>query len=273
MFKLAFTNLACPNWAITHVADEARRMGYDGVELRLLNGEVIDPFADQSALRAGVAACRERGIEICALETSCCLNRADDEGRRQLEALRRWIERAGELDAPVLRVFGGEGPAGMSSADAVKRVAEALAQATPEAEQAGVSICLETHDVFSSARRVAEVLDRVPSPAVAALWDSHHPYRSGEGAEEVGVLLDGRIAHVHVKDARRTGEDDWELTLLGEGEVPVADQLRTLDRLLYRGYVSVEWEKRWNPGLPGPEVALPQHINWLKRWMALERQS
>jgi fatty-acyl-CoA synthase len=32
----------------------------------------------------------------------------------------------------------------------------------------------------------------------------------------------------------------------------------------YRGYVSVEWEKKWHPELADPEVALPQHLEWLR---------
>jgi fatty-acyl-CoA synthase len=32
----------------------------------------------------------------------------------------------------------------------------------------------------------------------------------------------------------------------------------------YDGYVSVEWEKRWHPELAEPEIALPQHIAWLR---------
>src|ERR671934_716245 len=136
----------------------------------------------------------------------------------------------------------------------------------PIAEQAGVTIVLETHDAFSSARRVAAILDRVDSPRVAALWDSHHPYRVGETPQDVIEALGPRIAHVHVKDARRTTPDgsDWQLVLLGEGEVPVREQLQALDRHGYTGYVSVEWEKKWHPEIAEPEIALPQHIRWLR---------
>ena len=42
MTKLAFTTLACPDWSLPQVIDAARRYGYDGVELRLLDGEVIE---------------------------------------------------------------------------------------------------------------------------------------------------------------------------------------------------------------------------------------
>ena len=42
-------------------------------------------------------------------------------------------------------------------------------------------------------------------------------------------------------------------------------QLAALAQLGYNGYVSVEWEKYWHPEIPDAEIALPQHIAWLKR--------
>jgi len=46
--KYAFSTLACPAWSIERVASSATRLGYDGVELRLLDGDVIDPIADRA---------------------------------------------------------------------------------------------------------------------------------------------------------------------------------------------------------------------------------
>jgi fatty-acyl-CoA synthase len=51
---------------------------------------------------------------------------------------------------------------------------------------------------------------------------------------------------------------------MGEGEVPVREQLKVLEQYGYNGYVSVEWEKKWHPEIAEPEIALPQHIAWLK---------
>jgi fatty-acyl-CoA synthase len=267
--KLAFSNLACPAWTVEEAADAAFRLGFAGLELRLLDGEVIDPTADTPKVAAAVAACRERGVEVCAFDSSCRFNRADAADRaRQLEELLAWIELARTLRVPVIRVFGGETDAddGASETEQNERVAEALRRAAPQAERAGVTVGLETHDAFSSARRVASVLSGVASSRIGALWDSHHPYRSGESVAEVIELLWPRIAHVHVKDAYRPGpEADWRLVLLGEGEVPVAAQLEALARAGYEGYVSLEWEKKWHPEIADPEVALPQAAAWLKQ--------
>lgn len=264
---IAFTTLACPGWSIQQVAEAALAMGYDAVELRLLDGEVIDPVADRGNLIRAVGHCRERGLPVCALDTSCRFNIPDRAARAtEEESLLRWIDLAASTEVPLLRVFGGAGDPGTPEAEANAWVAESLRRAAPAAQAAAVTVALETHDAFSSARRVAAVLHLVASPAVAALWDSHHPYRVGECVEEVIALLGPRIAHVHVKDARRRpAGDEWDLVPLGEGEVPVAAQLAALRAAGYDGAVAVEWEKKWHPKLAGPEVALPHHIAWLRR--------
>ncbi len=269
--KYAFSTLACPAWSSEQVVEAAARLGYEGVELRLLDGEVIDPVADHAKVERAVALCRARGVEVCALDTSCRFNDADPEERaRQVAELRTWIALAQHLQVPLLRVFGGpdqgDGGRAPDEDEANDWVAQSLRQVAPDAERAGVTVVLETHDAFSSAHRVARILSRVESGGVAALWDSHHPYRVGETARDVVDALDGRIAHVHVKDARRLDADGvrWELVLLGEGEVPVREQLAALERHGYDGWVSVEWEKKWHPEIAGPEIALPQHIAWLR---------
>jgi fatty-acyl-CoA synthase len=268
--KYAFTTLACPAWSIEQVVEAVTTLGYDGVELRLLDGAVIDPGADRAKVEQAVARCRAAGVEVCALDSSCTFNHADPGAReREVSDLLRWIDLAEDLQVPLVRVFGGHARPGLAPEppEVVNDwVAEALSRAAPTAEQADVTIVLETHDAFSSARRVAAVLDRVDSPRVAALWDSHHPYRVGETPQDVIEALGPRIAHVHVKDARRTTPDgsDWQLVLLGAGEVPVREQVQALERQGYGGYLSVEWEKKWHPEIAEPEIALPQHIRWLR---------
>jgi fatty-acyl-CoA synthase len=268
--KLAFSTLACPGWSIAQTVEAAVRLGYAGIELRLLDGELIDPVAHRPRVARAVALCRSRHLDVCALDTSCRLNQPDAPDRdRQIADLLAWLDLAHDLQVPVLRVFGGESPdtAGqpMEHDHAIRRVVEALRLVADPAERAGVIVALETHDAFASARRVAAVVDAIGSKHVAALWDGLHTFRMGESPQWVVAALGSSIALVHVKDARRPapGSDEWQLTLLGEGDVPLLDQLASLHLAGYSGYVSVEWEKKWHPEIAEPELALPQHIRWL----------
>jgi fatty-acyl-CoA synthase len=159
-----------------------------------------------------------------------------------------------------VRVFGGESPA---LDDIARRLEPGLARAA----EAGVTVALETHDGFSSAALVGELLRRVDNPSFAALWDVHHPYRVGESPNDVVRVLGTRIQLVHIKDARRRGEG-WELVPLGEGDVPVRESLAALAAAGYDGWLTVEWEKRWHPELAEPEVALPRELETLTRKLA-----
>jgi fatty-acyl-CoA synthase len=247
--RLAFSTLACPGWSLERVAEACREYGYDGVELRLIDGATIETDLAAGERRRVPAVLA--GLPIVAVDTSIRLAGADP-GRTGAE-LRWFLELAAEWESPLIRVFGGEGePAAMAGL---------LSEAVPEAERLGVGIAVETHDALSSAEAVAAVLSRVDSPAVGALWDLLHTHRMGETPEAVMGWLGGRLLHVHVKDGRRrAGAEDWDLVLLGEGEVPVARSLRTLSAHGYDGWVAVEWEKKWHPEIAEPEVALPQHL-------------
>ncbi|HEV2416004.1 MAG TPA: sugar phosphate isomerase/epimerase [Candidatus Dormibacteraeota bacterium] len=263
--KLAFSTLACPGWSIDEVAEAARQYGYDGIELRLLDGRLIDSSlstADRDRVRKTF---QDAGLPIVALDTSVRV--AADPPEPALRELSSLIEIASAWGSPVVRVFGGDWSAGRSPEDAVGQARYVLGEASAVAERVGIAIALETHDCFSGADIVAEVLDGLPG-AAAALWDVAHPFRVGDDANKVVQLLGGRIAHVHVKDARRNAAspDGWELTLLGDGEVPVRSCLDALSAAGYDGWISVEWEKHWHPELAEPEVALPQFAAMLRSW-------
>jgi sugar phosphate isomerase/epimerase len=174
-------------------------------------------------------------------------------------ALPAAVELAAAWSAPIVRVFGGE-------VGTLDDVARRLEPTLERAQELGLTVALETHDDFSSAGRVAELLGRVRSPSFAAVWDVHHPYRVGESPQDVVQALGTRIRLVHVKDARRSG-DGWELVALGDGEVPVRESLGVLREVGYEGWLTVEWEKRWHPELAEPELALPRDAATLRRWL------
>ncbi|HEX4527179.1 MAG TPA: sugar phosphate isomerase/epimerase family protein [Gaiellaceae bacterium] len=254
MKRIAFSNLAAPGWTLERTLEAVGEYGYDGLELRLLDGEPIDPASVDAETRRGVGKALARtAVTLVSLDTSIELARPFERG------LPAALELASDWGAPTVRVFGGEAPA-------LHEIARRLEPALDRAEQLGVTIALETHDSFASAALVAELLQRVGIERFAALWDVHHPYRVGESPEEVVRALGASIHLVHVKDARRRG-DGWELVPLGDGEVPVRESLAALHAAGYDGWLTVEWEKRWHPELDEPEVALPRDLETLQRWL------
>ena len=57
-----------------------------------------------------------------------------------------------------MRTFGGGPSEGQTMQEVIDLVAGSLAEAAPDAERHGVTICLETHDAFCRGQEVAGVL-------------------------------------------------------------------------------------------------------------------
>jgi sugar phosphate isomerase/epimerase len=255
--RVAFSTLAFPDTTLASAVSLGRRWGYAGVELRLIDGELIDPAmpgAERARVKRALA-----GLPVVAVDSSIRLT-GDDPG----PALRRFLELASELEAPLVRVFGGD--LGLSHEEGLRAAARVLEACVPLARRLGVAIGVETHDDFSASSVVAGLLALADPDWVGAVWDSHHPHRMGETPAEVYAALGGRILLAQVKDARQDSDGGWRLVLLGAGEVPVRQMLGLLAAGGYRGWVSVEWEKRWHPEIEAPEVALPQYRRVLADW-------
>ncbi|HEY6498463.1 MAG TPA: sugar phosphate isomerase/epimerase family protein [Streptosporangiaceae bacterium] len=274
--RIAFSTLAFPDATLAAAASAGRRWGYSGIELRLIDGELIDP-AMPAARRAQVGrTLAGAGLPVVAVDSSIRLT-GDDPG----PDLRRFLQLASDWEAPLVRVFGGALDPPPARRAQLQNAARVLEEAVPLAARLGVAIGVETHDDFSASSAVAELLALVPSAPVGAVWDSHHPHRMGETPAEVYANLSPRILLAQVKDARRIGgarggrpprnqqsaDGEWQLVLLGAGEVPVRDMLGLLAAGGYPHWISVEWEKRWHPEIEAPEVALPQHLDLLATWL------
>lgn len=265
--SVGYSTLACPGWTLEQAAAEAGRLGYQGLELRLVDGALIRPDLPRAARERIRAVLRAAGLELMAVDSSIRLLGEQPEAEAGAELL-AFLELAADLGAPLVRVFGGAAPEGTEAEAATARAAGILERAVPEAERLGVSVGLETHDAFSAVGAVAAVLARVPSVQVGMVWDLLHTHRMGDTPAAVVELLGGRVLDVHLKDARRAGIERWQLVPLGEGEVPVRECLAVLLDGGYAGPLVVEWEKHWHPEIEEPEVALPHEIRVLRGWLS-----
>ena len=268
--KLAFTTLACPDWTFEQCIEAAQRYGYAGLELRLLDGEIISSALTREQRQRVRALAQQASLTIIGLDTSLRVAQTDADMRaQQIREGVALLELARDLEAPFIRVFAGP-PDGVHEEAAIASAVATLESLAQRGQQLGVAIALETHDAFSSSAAVAQVLNHLQDPLVGALWDFLHPYRVGETAQETAQRLSGRLLHVHIKDGQRPQEkyQEWKLTLLGEGDVPTLDMLAALQATGYQGWLSVEWEKKWHPELTEPEVALPQHIAQLREYLS-----
>src|ERR1044072_1222723 len=99
--KLAFSTLGCPDWNISQIVEAARRLGYDGVELRAISGTLdllSRPEFTPKQIGNTRAYFEDQGIEICCIDTSCTFHATDRAERlTQVEMALAHAELAGRL--------------------------------------------------------------------------------------------------------------------------------------------------------------------------------
>ncbi|MEZ4733526.1 MAG: sugar phosphate isomerase/epimerase family protein [Caldilineaceae bacterium] len=268
LYPLAWSTLGSPGWSFQHTVEQAAVNGYQALEVRLLDGRIIPSDLSAERRREMKAVLQQHNLRIIGLGLSTRFSSPDPADRMaNIEELRRYLELANDLEVPMVRTFGGNVVEGQTLDQTIDWVAQGLIGGVSTAEAQGVTIVLETHDAFCRGAEVARVLAQVNSPYVAAVWDIHHPYRMGESIAQTWDLIGTRVKHVHIKDGIKQADGSWQLVLLGEGELPCQETIELLYDKGYRGYLSAEWEKKWHPEIPEPEIALPQHAQMLRQWI------
>lgn len=268
--KLAFSTLGCPDWSLQQVAEHAGEYGYEGVELRIKGDRHVDPSLNASERRHAAESFRSRGVEIRSLSGyTTFTGKTREEVEANVQQLRVNAELAHDLGAPYVRTFLGKVPEGMTFDFAVAQVAESLARCAELVRPLGVSIIIETHDDFSASAAVERVFREAGHPdGLALLWDTVHTYHSGETAQQVVGRFGSSIVHTHFKDcvpdAHNPRGHQYRYVLTGEGYIPIRENIAALRSIGYDGYLSFEWEKMWYPDLPGPEVALPHYLRYMR---------
>ena len=258
--KYGFMSFSAPQLKLSELLDLAAQIGYDGIEPRIgskhAHGVELDTTAAQR--RAIRDQAQASGIALCCVATGCkYADPASAPG--MVEDTRRAIELAAEIGAPRLRVFGGAIGQGLARAQAIDLVAQSLGAVAGEAEQHGVTICLETHDDWTDPAHVAEVLRQVDSSAVAVNWDYQHTTRiAGTTVDQAFATLQPWIRHVHFHDGENRA-DRLVFLPVGAGDY---DNRRVVELLLgagYDGYLSGEWID-WEPF----DVHLPRELAAIK---------
>jgi sugar phosphate isomerase/epimerase len=224
----------------------AAAVGYDGLEiapftlkddpLTLTAGEIN---AVRAALKAEGLACSSLHWLLVAPEGLSITDPDPAVRGRTIEAIRRLIGLAAELEAPVL--VHGSPRQRMLVEGAVSRdhAMTAFSAAAAAAEQAGVTYCLEAlapneTDFVNSVAEAAAIVDAIGSPAFRTMVDC---CAAGQTEDDVPAVVDrflpsGHIAHVQVNDPNKRGP--------GEGTLAIAPIVRALDRHGYRGWLAAE---------------------------------
>jgi sugar phosphate isomerase/epimerase len=170
---------------------------------------------------------------------------------KELADVRGWIDRAADLNAPVIRVFGGTVPKGDSEDAAAERVIEGLKAVLPYAVEKGVVLALENHGgITATPAQLLRLVRGVDSPNFGVNLDTGN-FRSGDPYADLAQLAPYAV-NVQVKtDVVRNGQTKEDADL--------ARVVQVLRDAKYSGYVVLEYE-----GAEDPLTAIPKHIKTLR---------
>ncbi len=267
---IGFSTLGCPAWDWIPILDFAAKQGFASIELRGIQ-KAMDlterPEFSPGRIQQSKKELADRGLRVSCLGASARMHETEpDVLKAQMAEARRFIDLAAALGAPYVRVFGDKLDAARRE-QVLAHVSSGLGELGRYAGDRGVVVLIESHGDFVQSPTLKELLERAASPHVALLWDAHHTYAAGkEEPEQTFAALGKYIRHTHLKDSR-PGEKERQYVLTGEGDVPVKRQVQILAKAGYKGDYSFEWEKRWHPEIPDPDVAFPHFARVVREYL------
>ncbi|WP_242981169.1 sugar phosphate isomerase/epimerase family protein [Ruminiclostridium sufflavum] len=242
----------------------ARDIGFDGIEIRGIENEMYAPSIKQFSAE-DIDLTKKKiakiGIEIPCLSSACYLFDKTNIDK-QLQEGTEYIELAAKLETPYVRVLGDAQPK-PGDVD-IEFVLENLKKLTDIATPKGIKILIETNGVFADSKVLRSLITAVDSDNVGVLWDIHHPFRFfDEPVEYTFENLKDYICFLHVKDSLVI-DGIVKYKKMGYGDIPIKTIIRLLKENDYKGYISVEWIKRWCIDLEEPEIVFSHFAGYMK---------
>lgn len=290
--RLAGHTLGTPNHTVPQALKLFRAAGLDAAEVIYQDGYTSGlPRRDRRAALEALKAAEGEGLPIIGLTPyTTAINALDEsEWRGGVDEFRGAIETAHLLGADRVRVYAGSWqPGDIDHARRWAKLREALQTLAPEAEQAGVRLCVENHfgTMTQTAAETAALVQEVAHPAVRVLYDQANlTFTHDETFEEAFAVQGDLIGHVHVKDlvftdpnaafrATETARVDASeravrSRVIGTGVLPWPQILAALLRHGYDDLLSIEYEYRWHPqDLPTPEDGFRESAAALRGMLA-----
>jgi sugar phosphate isomerase/epimerase len=228
---------------LDHALDVCNELDISAVELRDVGATNIVAIDDD-----GIGAIRQslerHGCSVVSIASPFlkCDPWGEDEiaHQRQLGILRRSIEIAHELGAPIVRTFNFWRQPNPESV--YHPALTALTEATEICRETGVLLGFENEHACTSAtgEEAAWFLDRIPDETIGLIWDPGNEAVVGSSPFPEGYAhIRHRIHHIHLKDAKAIAPDPT-FVVMGEGAIDYVGQFRALDDDGYIGAISLE---------------------------------
>jgi len=170
---------------------------------------------------------------------------------QQIADVKRWIEYADALDAPVIRIFSGHAQEGQSVEDAHRLAVAGMEECCAYAGEHGVMLALENHGgLTETAEGMLKLVRDVQSPWFGVNLDTGN-FRTADPYGDLAKLAPYAV-NVQIK-----------VSMQPEGASKQPADLKRLAKMLadvgYRGYIVLEFEED-----EAPRVACPRYVREIR---------
>jgi len=165
-----------------------------------------------------------------------------------------WVSHYAAIGCPIIRVFAGKAPKGISEDQAIDNAVKNLEKACKRAGEKGVILALENHDFLMDSKRLEAIVTRVDSPWFAVNLDSGNftdkdPYAAFERAAPYAATVQLKV-EVRNEEGKKVPAD-------------LSRFIQILKCANYRGYVVLEYE-----AAEDPFKAVPEYLKELRGLIA-----
>ena len=244
--QLAGMNCHYIRYSVEYFLDSMVREGFQNIEIWGAMPHYYAEYFTLPMVRELRKKIRERGLRpICLTceQVTYPINVAAREGylrERSIENHIHTLNHAAEMEIPMMLMTPGTGYWDEDREEAWKRSADSIAQVAKRAEELGITIALEhlspgSSNLINTAADLRRMLDEVRSPRLKAMLDIGQVNIVGEKIRDYMEALGEDMVHVHLVDGVPGGH-----LALGDGNIPLAENLEDLAAYGYRGYMTLE---------------------------------
>ena len=254
--KLSFSDRKWTNYTFDQLLLAAEGTKVGGIELHSVRTSAFGKRLDEAGARVLRRQLLDRKIEVVCIDSS-----ASDDDAFEIEYN---ISLASTLGVPYVRLCTAKD-------STLDQTAELVMKVLPIAEKKGITLLVETADIFADTSVLFNLLNRFASDNLGALWDLQYTYMDGGETPETTIKnLGAYVKHVHLKDSKKV-DGKVEYCLVGEGELPIADTVMALSSVNYDGYISLEWDPEWMPDVDSANVILTHYAAYMAQYSETAR--
>ena len=242
---------ATPKMDLLGFVDWAATLDTDAVELT--SYFFPDPVTPEFLLELK-RRCHLNGLDISggAIRNNFTLP-PGEELENWFKHLDKWLDYYAVLGAPVIRVFAGIPPKGVTEEQGIQNAITNMNRACEMAAKKGVILGLENHDYLTKIDRLVPIIKAVKSPWFGVNFDSGNVDSSDPYPELAKIAPYAVNVQLKVE--------------VGPPKAKVPTDIPRVVKLLkdagFRGYIVLEYESK-----PDPYVAIPKHLAELRAAIA-----